>query len=82
MDNADKMLALVEAQLLVRLEAPVCDECGRGDMTVQELELIRKWINDHGTMRPAYGEGEAKGPRALPHKFVEDDTPLKEKAGG
>lgn len=82
MDNADKMLTLVEEQLLIRLEAPACDECGRGDMTVQELELIRKWINDHGAARPARGESDAKGPRALPHKYVEEDTPNKAKAGG
>ena len=80
----DQVFERVERELLARLNEGECDECGRTSVTVGELDMIRRWINDHGYVRPAYRPGEQKGPASLTHgaPFTEEDTPHKAQAGG
>lgn len=81
----DQIFLKVEKELLARLEGSDCEECGRSSVTIAELECIRKWLNDHGYLRPAsdYEPGETKRP-SLTHgtPFTEPDVPTKAAAGG
>jgi len=72
MDNhmgpQDELLALLEAELYRRVTEGPCETCGRSAASVQELEVIRKYLNTQGAIRvPGYRSDQARGPKAMVH---------------
>lgn len=67
-EGREDLLALLEAQLFRIVTEGPCEHCGRSAASVQELELIRKYLNTHGVIKtPGYRDGQERGPSAMKH---------------